>query len=299
MLGAGVTDGPDQCGVDEEGFVARCSKVPIEVKNASDAISVSVGRSHSCMVIGDGTVRCWGREDHSAVSSSMPVVVEGLSTAELVVAGGIHTCVLLEDGSAACWGGNYSGELGRGGVDYALPVPAPVKGIAGVVGLMASKRVRINCSWEACGGHSCAILEDGTLHCWGNNWDGQIGLADVQFKSTPTEVPGVVGVKDVSGGDSHTCAVVDEETSTGVKCWGRGSYGQLGDGTKVEKKLPGGGVIKNLSSIKAVSAGVNHSCALKADGTVSCWGLNDQGQLGNGRAGNFATPVKVKGFKSE
>jgi alpha-tubulin suppressor-like RCC1 family protein len=92
---------------------------------------------------------------------------------------------------------------------------------------------------------------------------------------------------------------VDDGTSTGVKCWGRGSFGQLGDGTKDEKKLPGADVIKNLSSVKAVSAGVNHSCALKTDGTVACWGLNDQGQLGNGRSGNRNIPVKVTGFKSE
>ena len=83
--------------------------------------------------------------------------------------------------------------------------------------------------------HSCAVLTDGKVKCWGENDSGQLGDGTNTDRSTPVEVSGITSATSVVLGDDHSCAVLTDET---VKCWGDNSAGELGDGTKTDRATP-------------------------------------------------------------
>src|SRR5947208_2348133 len=251
--------------------------------------AVAGGGFHACMRLPDGTVQCWGRNnfgqlgngDGNLADSSVPVAVRGLTTATRVVTGDSHTCALLGDGTVQCWGGGDAGQRGDGTFNNRPTVPVAVVGLGTAVAAVT-------------GGfyHTCALLGDGTVQCWGRNAEGQLGDGSSIGTRAPTRVIGITGALAVSGGFQHTCALLSDGT---VQCWGRNAEGQLGDGTTTSSSTPVrvGGVTGDV----AVSAGILHSCALLANGTVKCWGAvgNGFGQLGNGATTGSSTPVTVTG----
>src|SRR2546422_34695 len=262
--------------------------------------ALAAGGLHTCMRLPDGTVQCWGRNnfgqlgngDGSLSSSSVPVAVRGLTTATRVVTGDAHTCALLGDGTVQCWGVGDSGQRGDGTFNNISTVPAAVVGITGAVAVAAR------------GYHSCALLGDGTVWCWGRNSDGQLGVTPSGSQcpttpgffcsSTPVRAAGITSAAGVIAGGYHTCALFGDGTA---QCWGRNDDGQLGDGTFTSSSTPlrvGG-----LTGAAAVSGGILHTCALLVNGTVKCWGAvgpnNDFGQLGNGATTGSSTPVTVTG----
>src|SRR3989441_4033808 len=133
--------------------------------------AVAGGGFHACMRLPDGTVQCWGRNnfgqlgngDGNLADSSVPVAVRGLTTATRVVTGDSHTCALLGDGTVQCWGVGDSGQRGDGTFNNISTVPVAVVGLSNAVAVAAR------------GYHSCALLGDGTVWCWGRNVDGQLG----------------------------------------------------------------------------------------------------------------------------
>src|SRR5437773_907927 len=262
--------------------------------------AVAAGRVHTCMRLPDGTVQCWGRNnfgqlgngDGSLTSSSVPVAVRGLTTATRVVTGDAHTCALLGDGTVQCWGVGDSGQRGDGTFNNISTVPGAVVGITGAVAVAAR------------GYHSCALLGDGTVWCWGRNSDGQLGVTPSGSQcpttpgffcsSTPVRATGITSAAAVIAGGYHTCALFGDGTA---QCWGRNDEGQLGDGTTTSSSTPVR--VGGITGAVAVSAGILHTCALLANGTVKCWGAvgpnNDFGQLGNGATTGSSTPVTVTG----
>lgn len=257
----------------------------VQVLDLASAVAIEDDVHHSCAIKTDASLWCWGQNisgqvgDGTNVSKSSPVQVVALSNATSDVSlGSLHTCAKRSNGTLWCWGGNSEGQLGIGTtLDTTTPeqVVALTNAAAGV----------------AIGGdHSCASKTDGTVWCWGWNQRGQLGDGTTTSKSAPAQVVGLAGATRIAAGRYQNCAVKTDGTSW---CWGWNLYGQLGDGTKVDKPAPV--QVSSLGNAVAdVSPGREHTCALKTDGTVWCWGRNSDGQIGNGTSVDTVLPVQVK-----
>jgi alpha-tubulin suppressor-like RCC1 family protein len=297
------------------------SLTPVPVANVSNAVSIASGRRFSCALIDDGTVKCWG--DRSVPGTSGTPIV-GLTTVVAITAGGDHVCALLANGTVACWGSLQVQLPGAQSDNYGSGVPTVVPGLSGVKTISAG--VEFN----------CALLNDGSTRCWGDNLYSQLG--DGQVRGTPSRVPltvnGLVGTVDISTGYTHACALGSSGT---VQCWGNHSgLGGTTDYSSVPVNIVGlsgartisagaaktcaivsGGtiacwgrdtfgssvtptpsvtIVPGLSNVTALAVGAVHSCALVADGTVRCWGYNESGQIGNGVRTSSISPVAVLGI---
>ncbi|MBI4509344.1 MAG: hypothetical protein HY698_06885 [Deltaproteobacteria bacterium] len=140
---------------------------------------------------------------------------------------------------------------------------------------------------------SCALLQDGTVTCWGDSDYGQLGSYS-RSSGTPGSVLDLSSVTAISSGEHFTCALRQDES---VACWGRNSEGQLGNDTLTNSAVPVG--VVNLMGATAIATGAQHACAIKKDKTIVCWGYNGFGQLGQPRESiaYFAiAPVAVPGI---
>jgi len=265
---------------------------PVDVSGISGEVSsVSTGAYHSCAVTTSGGLKCWGFNytgqlgDGTTADKSVPVDVFRLDSGVIsATAGGFHTCAVAARGGLKCWGRNIDGELGDGSTGN-KSIPADVYGL-----LSGVKTV-------SCGiYHTCALTESGAVMCWGDNFFGELGDGTTQDKSIPSDVAGLdSGVTDISSRSGlHSCALM--ETGS-LKCWGWNQFGQLGDGTTANRLTPVN-VAGLGSTVKAVSAGGYHTCALLNDGGVRCWGRNALGELGDGSYINRPSPVLVMGLTS-
>ncbi|HEU5055802.1 MAG TPA: hypothetical protein VFU21_04735 [Kofleriaceae bacterium] len=134
--------------------------------------------------------------------------------------------------------------------------------------------------------HSCAILAPGTVHCWGENGDLQLGSSGGS-SAAPRPVEGVTGAVELAAGDRHTCATLVD--SGAVVCWGANDRGQLGTGTTGASALPGDPVVDSELA-RSLTAGGAHSCAIDDDTNVWCWGDNQFGQVSADAADIAAFP---------
>jgi alpha-tubulin suppressor-like RCC1 family protein len=143
--------------------------------------------------------------------------------------------------------------------------------------------------------HTCALTTAGGVKCWGLNHEGQIGDGTKVDRSTPVDVVGLMsGMKTITAGEQHTCALT---VSGRVKCWGGNDDGQLGIGTKTDSRAPVD-VAELTSGAKAIGVGGQHTCAVSESGSIKCWGLNHDGQLGDGTKTDNSLPVDVVGLTS-
>jgi alpha-tubulin suppressor-like RCC1 family protein len=194
-------------------------------------VQVSSGVFGTSVLLSDGTVRSWGAGNNGALgngsttySTSTKTAPTGLSTVSKISGGPGwgNLCAIETAGSVVkCWGLNNNGQLGIGvaaasGADYWRLTPVVVSGFTSTV---TAIDVGIYTP--------CAVLADTSLMCWGYNGEGQAGVSGTQVL-TPTAVPNMTGVSQVSPGYYHSCAVLGDTT---VKCWGRNTYGALGNNT--------------------------------------------------------------------
>lgn len=261
----------------------RTAAVPVSGL-ASGVVAIGTGANHSCALLANGTVRCWGMNSSGELGDGVaggfeptPVAVIGLTGVSAIAVGDRHSCALTGT-TLQCWGANLFGQLGNGG---SSTEPAPVK-----VGFLTSVT-----AVTAGAGHTCAI-EAGGVQCWGLNDEGQLGDDSTDPRSFPTEVVGLTsGVAAVAAGGSHSCARLN---SGAVRCWGLNDMGQLGDGTTTRRLTSV--AVSNLSGAVALDLGSTHSCATVTGGALRCWGRNVEGQLGDGSTGIERTPVAVNGL---
>ena len=140
-------------------------------------------------------------------------------------------------------------------------------------------------------GHTCFIMSNSTVKCWGNGESGELGNGDTATATTPVAVSNLSGVIQLSTGREFTCALLSDHT---VKCWGYNEYGQLGNGANTNSSIPV--AVTGLSDVQSIIAGGYHVCALITDGTVKCWGNNESGQLGDGTLSSRNISVSVDGL---
>ncbi len=237
------------------------------------AIAISAGSDHTCALMSNREVKCWGKNLHRQLGidsneriGKLPETVKDLQGVIMVSAGSEHTCALLETGDVKCWGANQGND--------ARNVKTPVD----VLGLN-SNIVSITTSFAS----TCALENSGNVWCWGL-------LRSVR----PERVRSFNGKAiNVVMGTDHVCIITNNGA---VECTGENEYGQLGDGTTnpsyttaSQVNLPG--------KVVEVTANFSNTCALIDNGNVLCWGENSEGQLGNGSFDKSATPVTVIGLK--
>jgi alpha-tubulin suppressor-like RCC1 family protein len=277
------------------------STVPVDL-GGHDAVAVSAGEFHTCAVLDDGSLRCWGRNDHgqlgqgnttdigdNAGESSVEVDLGG-AAARGVAAGMFHTCALMDDGSVRCWGRNTFGQLGQGNTtdigddsgEHPVTVSLPASAVALTTG----------------GNFTCALLLGGELRCWGYGIEGTMAQGNTnsigdQLGETTVAVDfGGHAVRAVSAGAAHTCAILDDGS---LRCWGSSAYGMLAQGSTAtigdsagETTVP---VDLGGHAALLIASGRFHSCAVLDDGSVRCWGFNSDGQLGLGNKNNIGDNI--------
>lgn len=251
----------------------QLAPVPVDGLDAGvSAIVAGSASAHTCALMMDGEVKCWGRGlaapgDAGPNDQTTPADVVGLSApATSLAVGQDVTCALLTTGGVECWGDNYYGQLGNGSTESST-APLPVSGLTEGVLAIASANA-----------HVCALLTSGEMKCWGYNFNSEVGTDEGNTHLLPRVVEGVTDVSAMALGALHTCVLL---TTGGVQCWGHGEFGALGndDATTSAQPVDAVGLTEGITTL---AAGQYHNCAALASGGLVCWGNNTGGQLGLG-----------------
>ncbi|MDA8690435.1 hypothetical protein N9M86_05070 [Euryarchaeota archaeon] len=283
------------------------------------AVAISSGSHHTCAILDNGDVSCWGNGGNSQLGNGgttqqySPTLTSSLGTSRTAIAlssGNSHTCVILDNGAVSCWGLGSDGQLGNGGTSN-QNVPL----LTSSLGTTANPRtaalserdfdddsilnifdtyhsVTFQGTLSLGLGHTCAILDDGDVSCWGSGGNGRLGNGGTSNQNSPTLTSSLGTGRTaaaISTGRYHTCAILDNGS---VSCWGQGQLGQQGNGGTSDKLTPTlTSSLGNNRTAVALSSGDDHTCAILDNGDVSCWGLGSSGQLGNGGTSSKTTPT--------
>lgn len=267
--------------------------IPKMVPGLTDVTQISLGthisnltvNGHTCARTKDGKAYCWGRNGNGQVGDTTmsdvwsPKVIVAADVVQ-VATGRAHTCVRLTSGAVQCWGYNGNGQLGSGSSASTMAPGA-------IIANLSAKNITSGAS------HMCAILTTGELSCWGAGTLGQLGNGLNANSTVPVTVPGSANIVAVSAGYAFTCSV---DTGGVLRCWGDNTFGELGLGNMLMQSSPQ--VVSAVTSAVGVSCGTykdpgGHTCALRSNGGLFCFGNNLSGQLGLGDVANRSTPKEV------
>jgi alpha-tubulin suppressor-like RCC1 family protein len=272
--------GNNECGeigLDPATFTSATT--PVTVAGAAGATALIGGEVHTCAIMGDRRVKCWGYNADGELGvatpsrSPDPVYVTSLTNVVGLAAGTVHSCAVLDDGRVKCWGSNSGDQLGNpsvpGGTASAHSADPVLAGTLTTAVQVAAGEV-----------HTCARLSSGRVSCWGTNTFGVLGRTSGGGPD-PVEVTSISGATAIASGNTHVCALLADRT---VKCWGYNYYGQLGNAAVGGPSwfTPDPVSVTSLSEVTGIAAGQYHTCAMLAAGGVRCWGRNDSGQIGDG-----------------
>ncbi len=311
--------GYNQRGELGQGDVVNRGLSPLQMGNNLAAIDLGADKTASavaagtCAILSNGTVKCWGYngwgtlgqgdtsdrgDEQDEMGDDLPAVDLGTSFPIKAIATDNHTCALAVDGFLRCWGANAQGQLGLGTTESEGNEPGEMGIHLSTVDLgrdsgVARKAVAVTLNTD----HTCAILDKGSVKCWGSNDKGQLGLGDTERRG---DEPGEMGdnlpdvdlgtdktATAISAGGDFTCVILNDGS---VKCWGDNQFGQLGLGDTDSRGDEPGEMGDDLIAVDlgvgktaiAIAAGSNHTCALLNDSSVKCWGANSYGELGQG-----------------
>jgi alpha-tubulin suppressor-like RCC1 family protein len=276
-----------QLGNGKQGYL-YLERTPVDVQ-LTGIVDLALAKSAACAVTRDGTASCWGSNDgalgfvspmcgpylstagegppgwvHQPCESS-PRAVAGVASAVTVAISGVHQCVLHGDQRVSCWGRGGFGQLGGGDPAPSrepLPPSAPIPSLAAV-------QVAVGY------GHSCALLLDQSVSCWGANSDGQLGIGTGGIetsKARPTAVPRLANVKAIRLAEETTMALLTDGT---VQAWGDINY------VLKDPPNPGRVSVSSPTAVPAVQGAVGiatssvDNCVTNADHTVMCWNTLD------------------------
>ncbi len=260
-------------------------KVPVQAA-IDNVVAIAAGANHTLAIRGDGTLWAWGYNasgqlgDGTVTAKKTPVQVSGISDVVAVAAGTTFSMALKSDGTVWAWGGNGNGQLGDGTVTT-RKTPVQVKNLTDVKEISAG------------GYFGLALTKDGTVWSWGQNSSGQLGNGTLTGRKTPGPVSLLYSINEISAGANFAIALKSDGT---VWTWGQNNYGQIGDGTVTARKTPL--QVNGLSTAATViAAGGYHSVILNDDDTLTAWGMNKYGQLGDGTVTTRKNPVGVVGLR--
>ncbi len=290
---------------------------PIEVGQLTDATAITSGTDFSCAISATNGAVCWGASVRGQLgvtiggtggSRHLPQLVDGLRTDVVSVAAGVsHACAVKSDGSVWCWGtatqGSLVGYLGNVISNFS-ELPVRVRIPSGGAPAYVTDAVAVS----AGSGNTCVLRSASGIFCWGTDSYGKMGNSTTGSLDnsnvgtgggTPWALPVLVaagqgasafsGAVSVSLGDEHSCAVV---TGAAVKCWGQTVDGRVGNNTTTPN-LNYPVAVSTITSVAAISAGANSTCALTTSDNVYCWGKGTSGQIGNGALLSATTPRLV------
>jgi len=281
---------------------------------------------HTCLVLANRELRCWGDNEYAQLGSgpsavgtdqSAPVAVIGIANAKSVHTSISHSCAQLTDGSVKCWGSNVFNEISDINTPYyATPENVPILANAAdinmtfglscavpassnfhcrgdITNVLSSVTNKQALSLAAGAYHSCFVLPNFTAECIGDNLSGQLGNLSLIASGVPVPVNGISTARTIAVGAIHSCALLE---SGAVRCWGSDADGQLGDNSGLTLLSSTPVEVNTINNATAIALGADHSCALLQTGSIKCWGRNTSGQLGDNSLSSNNNPVTVPGI---
>jgi alpha-tubulin suppressor-like RCC1 family protein len=295
----------------------------IDLGSGRTATMIAVGSNHSCALLDNATVKCWGRsasgqlgyndtvtrgDGAGEMGNALPAISFAAGrTATAIAAGANHTCALLDNAQVVCWGDNAYGQLGQGNMDNVGDGIGQTVAATPTINMGTGRSVVAISAGDL---HTCALLDNAAVKCWGSGGNGRLGTGDTNDRGIdvnemgdtllPISLGTGVSAVAISAGGAHTCVLLN---TSALKCFGNGADGKLGIGSQADIGDGPGEMGDALATVNlgtgrtvlAVSAGLAHTCAMLDNSTVKCWGNGGSGRRGSGNTSRVGTTAAHMG----
>jgi alpha-tubulin suppressor-like RCC1 family protein len=236
------------------------------------------GNQTTCGITTTGVLKCWGNNsngqigDYTTTNKLLPTIIDFGTLYSLVSPGNLFTCGITTGGVAKCWGDNSSGQLGDG-TTTERHRPNYVNDSDTYSTVSTGK------------GHStCGVTSAGTLKCWGQNTQGQLGDSTTTGRKAPTTInPPNTLYASVAEGSDYACAIT---TSGALNCWGNYDHSQINSSSSPV-------AVDASNPYNYITGGGSHICGITQAGIYTCWGLNTYGQLGDSTNQDSNSPISL------